>query len=61
MFLTKAQITRKNMTIPKLFFVNNVRAHCTILIGLKIKPVKIYSVVKSVKLLLVLSIYYRSQ
>ena len=56
----KAQITQKENNLPKLFFVNYVRA-CTrrllqYFIWLKSKTVKIYSVVKSVKVLLVLSI-----
>ena len=57
----KAQITRKNMNLPKLFFVNKVRAGTNnslqYLIWLKLKTVKIYLVVQSVKLLLALSIY----
>ena len=59
--LVKAQITRKNINLPKLFFVNKVRAGTSnslqYLIWLKSKTVKIHSVVQSVKLLLVLSIY----
>ena len=56
----KAQITGKKINLPKLFFVNKVRAGTSnslqYLIWLKSKTVKIYSVVQSVKLLLVLSI-----
>ena len=57
-----AQITRKNINLPKLFFVNYVRAGTNnslqYLFWLKSKTVKIYSVVQSVKLLLALSIFY---
>ena len=57
----KVQITRKNINLPKLCFVNKVRAGTNnslqYLIWLKSKTVKIYLVVQSVKLLLVLSIY----
>ena len=57
----KAQITRKKINLPKLFLVNWVRAGISnslqYLIWLKSKTVKIYSIVESVKLLLVLSIY----
>ena len=60
MLLTKAQITRKKIYLPKLFLLNLVRAGASkslqYLICLKSKTVKIYSVVESVKLLLVLSI-----
>ena len=56
----KAQITRKKIKLPKLFFVNQVRAGTNnslqYLIWLKPKSVKIYLVVQSVKLLLALSI-----
>ena len=56
-----AQITRKKINLPKLFFVHNIRAGTSnslqYLIWLKSKTVKIYSVVQSVKLLFVLSIY----
>ena len=56
----KAQITRKKINLPKLLFVNKVRAgtinSLQYLILLKSKTVKIYSVVQSVKLLLALSI-----
>ena len=57
----KAQITRKKNNLPTLFLVNWVRAGTSnslqYLIWLKSKTVKIYSVVESVKLLLVLSIF----
>ena len=60
----KAQITRKKINLPKLFLVNWVRAGTSnslqYLIWLKSKTVKIYSVVESVKLLLVLSILCNS-
>ena len=56
----KAQITRKKINLPKLFFVNYVRAGTSnslqYLIWLNSKTVKIYSIVQSVKLLLALSI-----
>ena len=58
--LLKAQITRKKINLPKLFFVNWVRAGTSdslqYLIWLNSKTVKIYSVVQSVKFLLALSI-----
>ena len=58
--LMKAQITRNKINLPKLFFVNLVRAGTSnslqYLIDLKSNTVKIYSVVQSVKLLLALSI-----
>ena len=54
-------LTRKKIISPKLFFVNFVRAgtrsSLQYFIWLKSKRVQIYSVVKSVKLLLVLSIF----
>ena len=57
----KAQITRKKINLPKLFFLNSVRAGTSnslqYLIWLNLKTVKIYSIVQSVKLLLALSIY----
>ena len=57
----KAQITRKNINLPKLFFVNKVTAGTNnslqYLVWLKSKTVKIYSVVQSVKLFLALSIF----
>ena len=60
MRLMKAQITRKTISLPKLFFVNYVRANTSsslqYFIWLKSKAVKIYSVVQCVKILLVLSI-----
>ena len=60
MILLKAQITRKKINLPKLFFVNEVRAGTSnslqYLIWLNSKTVKIYLVVQSVKLLLALSI-----
>ena len=56
----KAQITRKKVNLPKLFFVNYFRAGTSnslqYLIWLKSKTVKIYIVVQSVQLLLVSSI-----
>ena len=56
-----AQITRKKINLPKLFFVNKVMTGTSnslqYLVWLKSKTVKIYSVVQSVKLLLALSIY----
>ena len=56
----KAQITRKNINLPELFFVNKVRAGTNnslqYLVWLKSKTVKIYSGVQSVKLFLALSI-----
>ena len=62
MLLIKAQITRNKINLPKLFYVNKVRAGTSnslqYLIWLKSKTVKIYSVVQSVKLLLVLSIFH---
>ena len=55
-----AQITRKKINLPKLFFVNKVRTGTSnslqYLVWLKSKTVKIYLVVQSVKLLLALSI-----
>ena len=61
--LMKAQITRKKIELPKLFFVNKVRMGTSnslqYYIWLESKTVKIYLVVQSVKLLLVLSIYSR--
>ena len=58
----KAQITRKNINLPKLFFVNKVRAGTNnslqYSIWFKSKTVKMYLVVQSVKLLLVLSIFF---
>ena len=58
----KAQTTRKTINLPKLFFVNYVRAGTSnslqYLIGLKLKTVKIYMVVQSVKLLLASSLLY---
>ena len=60
----KAQITQKNINLPKLFFVNYVRAGTSnslqYLIWLNSKTVKIYSIVQSVKLLLALSILFCS-
>ena len=61
----QAQIIRRKINSLKLFFVNQVRA-CTrsslqYLFWLKSKTVKIYSVVQSVKLLLVLSIYQQDK
>ena len=60
MLLMKAQITRKKINLSKVFFMNKARAGTSnsleYLIWLKSKTVKIYSVVQSVKLLLVLSI-----
>ena len=57
----KAQITRKYINLPKLFFVNKVRAGISnslqFLIWLNSKTVKMYSIVQSVKLLLALSIF----
>ena len=57
----KAQITRKKINWPKLFLVNWVRASTSnslqYLIWSKSNTVKIYSVVESVKLILVLSIF----
>ena len=59
----KAQITRKNahitrnkINVPKFFFVNYVRAgtRCSLL---KSKTAKMYLLIKSVKILLLLSIY----
>ena len=59
-FLMKAQITRKKINLPELFFVNQVQGEYQQLIAIfnlvKSKTVKIYSVVQSVKLLLALSI-----
>ena len=59
--LLKAQITRKKINLPKLFFVYKVRADTSnslqYLIWLNSKTVKIYSVVQSVKFLLALSIF----
>ena len=56
-----AQVTRKKINLPMLFFVNKVRTDTSnslqYLVWLKSKTVKIYSVVQSVKLLLALSIY----
>ena len=56
----KAQITRNKNSFLKLFFANyawtSTRSSLQYLVWLKSKTVKIYSVVKSVKLLLVLSI-----
>ena len=58
--LMKAQITRKKINLSKLFFVNKVQGGDQQLIAIfklvKLKKVKIYSVVQSVKLLLALSI-----
>ena len=58
--LIKAQITRKKINLSKLFFMNLVRLRTSnslqYVIWFKSKAVKIYSVVQSVKLLLVLSI-----
>ena len=57
----KAQISRKKINLPKLFFVNYVEGGYQQLIAIfnlvKSKTVKIYSEVQSVKLLLSLSIY----
>ena len=57
----KAQITRMKINLPKLFFMNYVRAGASnslqYLIWLKSETVKIYSVVQRVKLLLTLSIF----
>ena len=62
--LLKAQITRKKINLPKLFFVNKVRAGTSnslqYLIWLNSNTVQIYSVVQSVKFLLALSIQYNS-
>ena len=61
MILLKAQITRKKINLPNLFFVNLVGAGTSnslqYLIWLNSRIVKIYSVVQSVKFLLALSIY----
>ena len=58
--LVKVRITRKKINLPKLFFIDYVRAGTSSLlqcfIWLKSKTVKMYSVVISVKLLLVLNI-----
>ena len=63
--LMKAQITRKKINLPKLFFVDWVRAGTSnslqYLIWLNSKTVKIYSIVQSVKLLLALSIFILPQ
>ena len=60
MHLMKAQITRKKINLPKLFFVNYVRTNTSSslqdCIWFKSKAVNIYSVVQYVKLLLVLSV-----
>ena len=57
----KAQINRKKINLPNLFFMNYVKGEYQQLIAIfnlvKSKTVKIYSVVQSVKLLLALSIY----
>ena len=57
----KAQISRKKINLPKLFFVNYVEGGYQQLIAIfnlvKSKTVKIYSEVQSVKLLLSLSIF----
>ena len=57
-----ARITRKKINLPESFFVNCVRASVRnseqYLILLKSEMVKMYSVVKSVNLLLVLSILF---
>ena len=59
--LMKAQITRKKINLPKLYFVNLVRTGTSnslqYLIWLNSKTVKIYSIVQSVKLLLALCIF----
>ena len=64
MFLVKAQITRKGINLPSSFFVNYVRASVRnslqYFIWLKIKTVKVYSIAKSVKFLLALSILSRN-
>ena len=61
----KGQITRKKINLPKFFLVNWVRAGTSnslqYLICLKSETVKIYLVVESVKLLLVLSIHSSMQ
>ena len=57
LLLMKADITRKKIDLPRLFFVNHVRASTSNSL-VKSKTVKIYWVVQNVKLLLVLSIYY---
>ena len=57
----KAQITRNKIIFPKLFLANyartSTRSSLQYFIGLNSKTVTIYSVDKSVKLLLVLSIH----
>ena len=57
----KAQITGMKINFPMQCFMNyvrvSVRSSLQCFIWLKLKTVKIYSVVKGVKLLLVLSIY----
>ena len=62
MILLKAEITRKKINLPKLFFVNKFRAGTSNLLQYFIwfnkKTVKIYSVVQSVKFLLALSIQF---
>ena len=59
MLLMKAHITRKKINLPKLFFVNYVRASTSstlqYFIRLKSKAVKLYLVVPCVKVLLVLN------
>ena len=60
MLLMKSQITRTKINLPKLFFVNYVRARYQQLIAIFhlviIKTVNMYSLVQCVKLFLVLSI-----
>ena len=61
MFLMKAYETRKNINLPRSFFISyvtaSVRSSLEYFIWLKSKRVEIYLVVKSVKLILVLRIY----
>ena len=61
MCFNKAQITRNKIIFPKLFFANyartSTRGSLQYFIWLKSKTVQIYSVVKSVKLFLALSIH----
>ena len=58
----KARITRKKINLLKLFFMNyiktSVRRSLQYFIWLNSKTVKKYSVVKSVKLILVLNILH---
>ena len=57
MFLLKAQITRMKISFPMQCFMNyvrvSVRSSLQYIIWFELKTVKIYSVVKGVKLLLV--------